>query len=584
MTKLEDILKQIEDFPQAVPQQELAAELKKKSREIGKRQGGISPSSEEYGKLDKQRELIDGAIKMLHEKAIEESGLVPAGTTQNQKQDEITREEMERWYNKYQKAEKENRQRMYREVSMRAENGDRNAVVLLAMTYSRTEENNLNQFQYIRLLKKAAEMKSPVACQMLYEAYITGNGVIKNTEKSKKYLKEVIRYGNKEMHLKYAQALKNGNEIEGYEKNIEQAYEEYKAYILRFGPLDMDKDEDRKILYDCYWCGYSLGKHMDKENIPQKLELLMDGRSYAKEAAQMKGMYFRKQGKYEDAVQLYLASGVDGIKEIEKLFFENYFTERRELQTKLDIVLKKMTKDSSVDDDIRAELYFWYGERYEEGNGVVQDNLEAFICYYKANELNSNYGVNMETMLENAVQMKDISFLKDAFEEGCNDVAEALGNWYQEKGIYEKALFYYKEGYEKGIDESARDICRKKYTKLQKKINQRNTYIEECEAVYIHCNTKNVGRKKESFERMRLMAKKGNTYACLRVAQVAERDGYLKENAIYLPTEEEIFQFYLKAAEAEEGEAVIRMVEIYRDGLLGQKKDSKKQYEWEQKI
>lgn len=599
MEKLENILKQIEDFPMDILPEMRMKKLQDMGRDIGKKQGNIPPSSEKYKKLEQQRELIDSAIKILREKELAESGLLPKGTLEKQaeeeqregqqpkeqqieEQNEISVEEMERWYNKYQKAEKENRQRMYREVSLRAEQGDRSALILLAMTYIRNRKNKLSRVQGIRLLRKAAEMNSLTACELLYEIYTKEGEEVLNPEAADIYLEKGMSLGNKKLYIKYFEDS----------KRAKQAYDGYKNYILRYTPLNMDVEEDRTALARCYILGYALGKNMDKEGIPEKVEKVIDCKdSFSKLAALAKGEDLEKQGKYENAVELYLEyGGFEGIKKITEIFFNTYFEERRKTQLTLNSVLENRAEDISLDRDSRELLYTWYGERYELGKGVTQDKKTAFIYYSKVDDLyegkvHGNEGKRrMDAMLKNAVAQGDKDFLKEIFEEGFSDIGEALGDYYMKLKNYEEAFFYYKKGYDGGIDENIRNRCKKKYTDYQKKQEQRNAYIEECEAAYVYCNTTNIGRKKESFERMRLMAKKGNTYACLRVAQIAEKDAYLKENAIYFPSEKEIFQFYREAAMAGEGEAISRMIEIYRDGVLGQVKNINKQKEWEKRL
>ena len=587
---MEEILEQIEGFSKNLPQETWMAELKKQSREIGKRQNRIYRDSEEYNNLDKQRELIDAALGILHEKALAESGLVPLGTLKSQKEkievEEIEEQEIveevedisvtdaEAWLERYKKADKEAKQKMYREVSILAEKGDRNALVLLAMTYRKNQHDKLKQVQSIRLLKKAAEYKSPTACEFLYQSYLSGVDTIPNAEAANTYLEKASMLGNKKLHLQF---------IESIEK-LEQKYEEYKKYIVKYVPLNMNEEADTEVLYKVYSLGYDLDKNMDKENIPEKLDKLLMVEKYTKKAKKLKGKHLKKQGNYEEFVQINLESGLEGIQEIENIFFDKYFEEHRELQVTLDRILEKKAVDLNTDDNIRAELNYWYGNRYELGKDKIKSEVQAFIHYSKAANLNSSYKEKVNQLLLNAKQKKNVIFLKELIDEGCYDVAEILGDIYENKREYDKALIYYRECYERGLDKAARERCSEKYGNLDRRLRERKIFVDECDEVYVYCSGTNIGRKKESFEKLRQMAAKGNYYAGMRYAQIAEKDFYLKENAINFPNQKELYEYYYRAASNGEEEAILKMIEIYSKGLLGKSRSYELQKKWEQRL
>ena len=147
--------------------------------------------------------------------------------------------------------------------------------------------------------------------------------------------------------------------------------------------------------------------------------------------------------------------------------------------------------------------------------------------------------------------------------------------------MYEKARDIYSQGSRYAESPNAREQCRKEHKRCDDKFTKRQTYIVEATDSYNQCHTSLIGQKRGGFERLRDMAKHGNTYAALRFAQVAEQDCYLKDSmGESFPSQEEIFHCYKNAAEAGEREAIGRMVDILEYGQLGQRKDTVAAERW----
>lgn len=597
MEEIKDILKQIDDFPQEIPQEEILFELKARSRDIGKKQGRITPSSEEYQSLNRQRELIDKAVKILQQIEREHSGLVVAGTSEKQKKQEkdlkqptFEKDELylqcKNFEKEYKKALEYNdikaMQEIYRKVSVLAEEGKEVARCLLSSFYVWEEKA---KSKVVRMLKHAAfQGKEPIAYRLLAHHYAKGEIVKENKEKAREYLDEAVRLGEKKAKYIRAYNLTGESSLYQYQVDKKRAFEEYKEYILRYTPLNMKDLQERNVLYSCYKYGKELGIQVSK-CVPESLDRLLENEGeYSLEAGLLKGDILAQKEDYEEAIQCYLNAGVEGIYAIEELFFTDYFMENRQLQTKLDWVLEHKLEDNNAEDDIKAELYHWYGNRYEFGREKIQNNAKAYVYYVKAAELSSKYKNKSEDMLKRAQKEKDIMFLKAVIEEDCYTVAEMLGDLYQEKKMYEKALLYYNEGYENGNDRIQREICSKKYIELEQKRKKRELYVEESEPLYAACETTYVGKKIDAYKKLCSMAKKGNYYAMMRAAQVSETDTFIQANEEYQLSDEQIFCYYLTAANEGEDVAIQRMVEIYTNGEYGQPKSDKKRKEWEQKL
>ena len=168
--------------------------------------------------------------------------------------------------------------------------------------------------------------------------------------------------------------------------------------------------------------------------------------------------------------------------------------------------------------------------------------------------------------------------------EGYLDVAGEIAGLYEEAFLNEEAKEYYRQGAQYATDSKVKKQCMEGYARCKARIDRRRVQIEEAAPSYNQCSRGLVGQKRDGFLRLLDLAKKGNTYAALRFAQTAEQDSYLQDVITEFPSENEIFAYYVKAAEAGEHEAMSRLADIYEYGQLGQRKDMSAAQKWRKKL
>lgn len=620
MTELEKALKQLQlfleeaeyeeaEYLMTLSEAELDQLFRRFKREVRKRERAYSPNSDEYKSLSEQRALVERIEKMLRDREKENSGLMLSGPkdekreessahpvqevqSENRKRKEVY-EECVRIHDNYVAAQKDRngpgyrreRKEIYREVAQRAQTDPVYMNLLAILEY----ENQSSARRIVQLLERAVEMGNGAAAFNLAKLHQKGTMVPRDINKARTYLETAIerKYTGAILRKALELGAGNANHYE-YEKDREAAFLLLKQYIELSTPLDMSNNNDREALYFYYYLGACSGHDMDKEAVAESWKLLLEVEgSYTQKAKSLQTTILQGQGRYEEAVQLLLDQGTEtAMEKVEDLFFHEYFTSRPQLQQDLENHLLQMRDSEETISEVREELYEWYAWRYETGKDMVKDPAIAFAYYGKAAALGGweKYQNYRKRILNKLEGREKIVFFKNVMMQGYLDVAKDIADLYEQNYQFEEAKEFYLQGSECVTDRAVKQQCREGYTRCKERLDKRQAQIEEAMPSYNQCNTSLIGQKKDGFIRLGELSKRGNTYAALCYAQIAEQDVYLKDTLNPFPADAEIFSCYKKAAEAGEREAISRMAEILEYGQLGQRRDLSAAERWKRML
>ena len=556
MDTLQEILSQMEDVPKDVTHGELEKWLKSQDSQIGRMQQTISKTSERYGELKEKRERVEQALKLLRRETEEQKkqgGLVPRGTDEQAARTENPfavcekrHDEAVRILDRY---DLEAKKRLYRESSIGAENGDGDSLYILGCFYDREGKKN----QAARLWEMAAEKGNPWAVY------------------------------NRALGLYY------GKEEYGYPKDKEKAFEEYGRFLAMKVPLNPDRKQDRYGLIRYYGLGLELDRAAGKqthlgttEEIEERLKPLWEQSTgwnkTAKEGRILLGNILSDRGKAAEAAGYYMDAGweecVDQILECyEKL---------PDIQMKQNLEKRIIHARETGSEEVRGKIYYWYGKRYEEGVEVKRDRAKAFMCYWES-EKQGNYLGNRKriAMITEAKENLDLlaeDFLESIGDAGYWDAYKYLGDHYaQLVGLtnYEKAQEYYL----KGQNGRMKEECRKRCEQMTKLIERATVYKSAVKLL-------DTDRYEYAFQELLKLAQTGYPEACMKVAEISENQtDYLSlKLKSSLLGYREIRSYYEKAAHAGMPGAIRKMIEMYRDGILGMIPDVQQRKRWEEKL
>lgn len=565
MDNLQELLSKIEGAPQETDRGELEKWLKSQDSQIGKMQQSISKTSERYTELKEKREFVEQALKVLRREAREQKqkeelqknqsqgGLVPKGTSQSASETENPFAAGEKRYDDCRRVMKGNdleaKKNLYREISIGAENGDGISLLLLGCIY----DWEYREDQAGRLWDMAAEKGNPWAI----------------------YLR--------------AWGLKDGNQQYGYQKDTRKAFEEYGRFLSVKVPLNMARRYDKYALIRYYELALELDKEDGKqsrlgevEEIEERLRPLWEDPKSNEEAAWMgrklMGDILSDRGNYVDAVGYYMKAGWD--ESVEMIL--DCFQKITDLQIKQRLEERIIHERENGSNTVRGKIHYWYGKRYEEGNGVKRDKVKAFLSYWEAEKLGNGEGRRKRiAMITNARENMDLlaeDFLVSIGEAGYWDAYKYLGDYYAHLiGIsnYEKAQEYYL----KAQNGSMKEECVKECNRMAELVEQAIIYKNAVKLL-------DSDRYEYAFNELKKIAEKGYPEACMTVAEISEdRTGYLALKLKgSLLGDKDIRYYYKKAADAGMVEAIKKMIAIYRDGLLGAQPDREARKKWENRL
>ena len=573
---------------------ELTELLRRVSREVKRREGVYSPNSLEYKSLSEHRKLIEQIQKHLRDAEKENSGLT-LPETQREASDDTTGCEEEKVLEdircKYQMflEAKENgdTQVMQRCYKCIADMAKEHLLALNALSI--IEMRNGNDRRGISLCRKLCEKGHARAATRLSIYLKYGVKMEKDVQKAREYLDLAVERADERAIMYKGLDLAGGLESCIYEKNYEEAFQVVKQYLENKASLDMTSKFDRCALYYYYYAGAKSGHDMEKEALGYSWKSLIEVEGISAERAmELTGIILEGQGRYEELVQAYLDEGTEtAIEKVEELFFHEYFVSRPALRQKLEHYLTQLRDSEDTEPNVRAKLNDWYGWRYETGKDLIEDAATAYAYYGKAAAITGSWSGREKfrnRVLEKLNDKEKIVFLKNVMSEGYLDVAGEIAGLYEEAFLNEEAKEYYRQGAQYATDSKVKKQCMEGYARCKARIDRRRVQIEEAAPSYNQCSRGLVGQKRDGFLRLLDLAKKGNTYAALRFAQTAEQDSYLQDVITEFPSENEIFAYYVKAAEAGEHEAMSRLADIYEYGQLGQRKDMSAAQKWRKKL
>ncbi len=557
-------------------------------RDVRKRERTYSPNSNEYKSLNEQRVLVERIEKILRAQAMENSGLMlsgsaivetPRGNTQNLSQQ----------LEAYKLAKRRNdiplMQKLYRDVAQKAEQNPE--YLHLLACFEEVEQKSKERTR--RLYDKAARSgNAKVAWEL---AKKSREEILLTSDMEKTYKELAVEKGHKEAVLEKARAQAGIIKDRCYTQDTRAAYLLFRKYLMSRSFVRMDNEDDRQALFYYYKLGDENRYDMLKESVTIPLRALIENPgSYTRAAQELEGHIYANSGRVDEAIELLLSAGTEGAtEEIEAIFFSDYYNKNPKEQELLENHLENMLYKEDTIPEVREELFEWYGWRYETGRKMICDEAIAYAYYGKAASMGGwkKYENYRRRILGKRNRNEKIVFFEKVldyeFKDGSHytDVYLDLAKLYEEKNMYEKARDIYSEGSRYANTSNVRQQCQIEHKRCDDKFTKRQIYIVEAQDSYNQCHTSLIGQKRGGFERLRDMAKHGNTYAALRFAQVAEQEGYLKDSMREnFPSQEEIFQCYKDAAEAGEREAIGRMVDILEYGQLGQRKDTVAAERW----
>ena len=521
----------------------------------------------------------------MEKREILESGLRPAGSVA--KEFGNTRpdmEEMVRQYERYSRSGNKEGMQELREKAMRyAEQGVSDGFYLLAK-FSETDKGNKQHT--MAFLEQAVELENVSSARMMKEVQ-EKETLGKRADVMLKKTTEILAKADDLRSLYETGCAYAGVPVNFCsEYNEKAAYEGFKRYLALKLELDMNDNQDRKAVYYCYLMGAKAGIDVEKDNIVISWKALADSDGcYREEAKELPGEFFLARNQYVEAVQFFLEKNTERtIERLLNIYQLEYFINQPELRKKLDAALRKKAEDKTVSELIRNKIYYWFAKRYHQGDLCEVDLANAYGCYLRADYLGKSTQRERERMEGQASRAAKIVFYKKVLELGYYEVCKKLGDMYMQKYDFEEALPCYELGVEQIRMEKARKACQEAYLECKKQYNKRQVDMEEGRLYYLRCMEGGLALKMTSFESLKMLADKGNLYACMKVAELAETNAYIKNNVPSVPKNKELVEYYRKAACAGYGDAIAKMVEIYEKGLLGERKDSERSRLWKERL
>ena len=599
MDNIKELLKKIDGVPETDDMKEVEKWLKTRNMQIGKMQQTLTKTSERYVSLKAERDLVEAVLKLLRKRAKEEQkaesreqpnteseeegltaksedsvsfeeegGLVAKNSTYTteseesglvEKRKQFSEEEpskdMDALYNEYSKVKKsddvEAQKQMYKKMSIEAENGNADALAILGCINDAEGKRR----RAGRLWDMAANMGSPLG------------------------------------YYKRAYALNAEDMIYGFEKDYIRMWEDLGKYLEIRQPLNIKQTFTQSALLLFYQVALQLDKKdgicnrtKDINKIKDDFSKLCDSsecpEEYKGNAQKVIGdiLVFHKQ--YTEAVGYYLKAGwTNSVDRILDVFYQ---IEDRSIREKLEAKIIQAREDSAVTDEVKAAIFCWYGQRYEEGTDIVPDKIKSFMNYWEAEKYGSKKGKSKRiNLLMTATESMDFlaeDFLISIGEEGYWDAYKYMGDRYEKLfGLdnYKKAQEYYI----KGQNGTMADECKEKCNKLSERIDNATRYNKAVEYL-------GTDRYMEAFEQLKKLARQGFAEACYKVAEISEgADKYMAVKLQgYLLDDQDIRNNYRKAATAGMRPAIERMIDIYSYGLFGANRDNDMVKKWKDKL
>lgn len=589
MDELQKLLNQIDDAPDTGDIQELEAWLKAQNMRIGKMQQrpGQDKKSERYLRMGEQRANIEAALKMLRnmverEDSVKEgeietpvkeeevyAGLVAKGSFDQSHEEEgqiskiqdIFMESVEVFAGRDTAAQKA----MYTTVSKAAEAGDVEALAALGYYYAEVKRD-IHRAE--RLWHAAAEKGSV-------------SGIA--------------------MRAMGCEPLEHGiyNRLHAIKLGSQRVYEGYEEYIKRRGTLDVKYDLDMTMLFWYYKRGFILDEkekvHQRVKNTEKMLEELplvanqsnsKIRNKYGAQAIELIADILEYNEKYKEAIEYNLKSGWK--KRASHILGIYSKIEEPQIKKKLEEIIEQVMDDESMDGEVRAAIKLWYGGRYDRGEDLVKDEVEAFMNFYEAECLDGGLSSSAAKRLRIAklekarstMDYRSISFLESIGNKGYEPAYEYLGDYYSGRtGVanYKKAM----ECYVKVQSSSRKTECKKKIDWLYERIGDYDVYNMILKQL---TDTEQYSDLSKAFDELKVLAEKGLPEACLTIAEISEKNDKYKYAAFKLNEkllkDSEIVEYYKKAGKARVRGAIDRLIEIYDQGLLGQRQSPSLKKEW----
>ena len=523
--------------------------------------------------------------KSMENKAYLESGLCPAGSAAlGFETIRPNVEEMVRQYEQNNRNGNKEGMKELREKAMRyAEKGEADGFYLLAK-FSETDKGNKQHT--MAFLEQAMTAGNVFSAKMMREVQKKET----LTERNEITLKKTTEILAEEDDL--SSLYETGCAFAGVpisfcsEYNEKAAYERLKRYLELKQVIDMNDSDDRKAVYYCYLMGAKAGIDVEKASIPISWKALLDSDGiFKEEAEELPGEFLLLRNQYIEAVQFYLERNTSrAIECLLSIYRLKNFIDNPELRRKFEAALWKKAEDETVSDWIRYKIYYWYAKRYHQGDLCEVDLANAYGCYLRAGYLGNSTQRERERMEGNASRAAKIVFYKKVLELGYYEVCKQLGNMYMQKYDFEEALPCYELGVEHLKIKKARKECQEAYLHCKKEYNRRQVDLEEGRLHYLRCVEGGLALKKTSFESLKALADNGNLYACLKVAELAEMDEYIREKVPSAPKNQALLEYYRRAAKAGYVDAIGKMVEVYEKGLFGERKNPEWSNLWKERL
>ena len=601
MEELKALLSQLEGAPESEDKDELEEWLKKEIRQFGNKTSSVLPGSELHTTLTAQREKAESALKLLRRMEREQkeqdkqnaihnqSGLVPKGTNETPATDDEKIIHIKKLYAIYSGEDGnwnlDDAIKAYKEISNMAEKGDAaalNTLGVIAVEHGYRDKGR-------RVYTKAAEKKNAASCANMAAEFVYGEKTIKDEKKAREYMDKAAELGgeNNRYVLRRATYFETGKPMYGYEKNTEEAFKQYKLYLDKLDELDLSDENHRKAFYKYFAMGNEIERRQGIKVLPdtdvieeQLSQLWKTTGEYASDAEVLLCNIWLARGNHIKVINYYFKQeSVDGIKRV----FELYdWIKDSSLKEKLDHKLTSMMEDDKTKKEIRVAIYDWYAWRYYDGQGVIRDKARAFLYYWELEKLGNERGKrNRITILNKARNDSTVigdKFLSDVGEAGYWDAYKYLGDRYARLGgleSYQKAQKCYLYAQNGDLSSECKTLCKNMTDKVESALIYDNA-LKMLETEHFE----------EAFANLKQLAQKEFPDACMKIAEISEeRDSYLgmKLRNQLLPPQD-IREQYQMAANAGLKRAQQKMVQIYKDGILGAEKNSSMQQKWEYKL
>ena len=449
----------------------------------------------------------------------------------------------------------------YRELSLRAEQGCEAAMNLLG--YMANERKEVSEtVRASRYFMEAGRMGNGTSLTNLFILHEKGVALPRDGKKMRDCLDEALALKNYRAYYLMAEACRDGDRELGVSKDTAMAADHYRKCIhaiddrIRSGKMKKKPNYYNTVILQGAICRKQFSEEYTVDEMIGDLKLLLEDETadWRDKACKAVVDAYAGDKNYAQAVQWALKIDQDRLR-LETLFELYDMMAGTELGDKLVQMLQSMTGDENHSTYVRGTICGWYAKTFEPG----LDDVTYFCYIYRAAKFlgKSEYTVKKDQMIRERMMGSSIDsfdYTKRVAEHGCMEIYRYLAEKYRDgRGCvrdYSKAAECYT------LAEMNRDA-----EQMKAFVRMEQSYLRAVELL----ETDNF---EQALETIRLVSDQGLPAAKYKMGMLHEKGYRIRQS------DKKAVAFYKEAAGQYDRQAIRRLVDIYRNGELGESKNA----------